>query len=86
MSNRPVYLITARDQIVRHLADPVARSRLRERLVTEGLWPAYTQAIAEAKVTIPASYYVDLVPMIRAALRAQVQPMVRRVSRRGMAA
>lgn len=81
MSNRPVYLITARDQIVRHLADPVARSRLRERLVTEGLWPAYTQAIAEAKVTIPASYYVDLVPMIRAALRAQAQPMVRRIRR-----
>lgn len=77
---QPVYLPAARDATVRYLADPLNRRALRERLAYgEGVYAAYSQAIAAACPALPETYYSDVVDMVRRALAAGRQPMIRRV-------
>ena len=79
--NTPLYLITARDKVLRYLADELNRRVLRQRLAIEGIYPAYAQTIAAACPELARNFYEDVIDMVRRALLAEKPQMVKRPGR-----
>lgn len=68
----PVFLITARDKVVRYLrSDAAAYWELRQRCVTQGKDKAYSVAIAKVCPGLARGYYEQLIPMVSEAMLAQ---------------
>jgi hypothetical protein len=77
---QPVTLITARDDTIRYLQDPLNRRVLQARLsYGEGVYAAYAQTVRAACPSLPQAYELDVVDMVRRALTAQPRRQVKRV-------
>ena len=81
LADKPVYLLTARDKVLRYLDRGRNMIDLQNRLAWSGQTRAavYAQAVREGAPDLPHGYEDDVADMVRAALKARVPKVAKRV-------
>jgi hypothetical protein len=86
-TNRPVYLIVARDKVVAYLDHNVRASLLfSQRVTTQGAYSAHVQAVREAVPDLPCAFEDDVAAAVARVLKSRAPRMVRPVRRNRRAA